>query len=226
LDFGPWASARVGDGLALAGTGGTVMIWHAPPDGQPADVIFRTQIGGVTLGDLRGVAWDGVNFFLASYDRHRVWMWRGIPTAFTPPAVEVQVTQPGRLSSDGRYLAVTSGAPGGAVYLYDVAQFSSSAQPISIGRGIGMNLPQDVLLAEGSLFIADTNGNRILAWRDPVDAALGRPPDVALGATDLSPRRPAIGRDTLFWPGAVAYDGTHLWVGEFKFSNRVLRFTR
>lgn len=60
----------------------------------------------------------------------------------------------------------------------------------------------------------------------PTPQPAARPPDAVLGATDLRPRGPAIGQDTLFWPGAVAYDGSRLWVGEFKFSNRVLRFTR
>jgi len=34
-----------------------------------------------------------------------------------------------------------------------------------------------------------------------------------------------IGIDKLFWPGAVSFDGNYLWVGEFKFSGRILRFS-
>jgi hypothetical protein len=88
-----------------------------------------------------------------------------------------------------------------------------------------MNLPQGVTLAGGGLFVADTNSNRILAWRDVEEAARGGLPDAVLGATDLRPRGPAIGQHTLLWPGAVSYDGTFLWVGEFKFSNRVVRYS-
>ena len=89
-----------------------------------------------------------------------------------------------------------------------------------------MNLPQGVTLAGGGLFIPDANANRVLAWRDARDAAAGANPDAVQGVTDLQPRKPAIGQTTMFWPGAVAYDGQRLWVGEFKFSNRILRFTR
>ncbi len=36
---------------------------------------------------------------------------------------------------------------------------------------------------------------------------------------------PWIGPDTLFYPAALAFDGTYLWVAEFKFSERLLRFS-
>lgn len=227
LEFGPWAAARVGPGLALAGSGGTVAIWRRPPDGEPPDVVLRGSIGGVALGDLRGVASDDKFFYLASYDRNRVWVWRGVPSASDRPDVEIDVTQPGRISSDGRYLAVSRGGPGGGVLLFDVARLTtSSPSSVAIGQGIGMNLPQGATLADGALFVADTNSNRVLGWSDAADAWAGRRPDLVLGATDLQPRPPAIGRETLFWPGSVAFDGAHLWVAEFKFSNRILRFSR
>ena len=149
-----------------------------------------------------------------------------MPSATSRPFAELEVPQPGRISSDGRYLAVTTGAPGGGVFLFEVARLGTSgASPIAVGLGLRMNLPQGVTLAGNALFVADTNGNRVLTWQDATDAAAGRPPTAVLGATDLEPRRPAIGTDTLFWPGAVAYDGARLWVGDFKFSNRVVRYT-
>lgn len=33
------------------------------------------------------------------------------------------------------------------------------------------------------------------------------------------------GPNMLFLPGSLAWDGAHLWVGEFKFSTRILRFS-
>jgi hypothetical protein len=225
LSFGPWASARVGDGLALAGMS-TVALWHGPPEGQPADVRLDRTIGTVSLDDLRGVAYDGTYFYLGSLSQGRIWVWRGVPSAASSPIAELAIDQPGRMSSDGRYLAVTHMGVGGGVKMYDVARLTSSnPQPVQVGQGLRMNLPQGVTLAGGGLFIADTNANRVLAWRDAFDAYSGRPPDAVLGATDLNPRPPAIGQATLFWPGTVACDGERLWVGEFKFSNRILRFS-
>ncbi|MBM3809303.1 MAG: hypothetical protein FJW22_14045 [Acidimicrobiia bacterium] len=226
LPFGPWASTRVGAGLALAGQS-TVMVWRSPPDGQPADLRYERAIGPVALDDLRGVAFDGTYFYLASQSRGRVWAWRGLPSADAAPAAELVVDLPGRMSSDGRYLAAVVGSPGGGVRMFDVARITSGdPAPVSVGQGLRMNLPQGVTLAGGGLFIPDTNGNRVLAWRDAFDAYHGRPPDAVLGAPDLNPQPPRIGQSTLFWPGTVAYDGQHLWVGEFKFSNRIVRFVR
>ncbi|MEW6320348.1 MAG: hypothetical protein AB1635_04595 [Acidobacteriota bacterium] len=226
LPFAPWASTRVGPGLALAGQS-TVMYWATPPDGQPADVRLEQTIGGVEVDDLRGIAYDGRHFALASYSRNRVWVWDGPPSAAARPIAELPVEQPGRIASDGRYLAVTRGGPGGGVLLYELARIAGSApSPVQVGAGLRMNLPQGVSLDGGGLFIADTNGNRVLAWMNATEAYNGRQPDAVLGATDLTPRTPAIGRDTLFWPGAVAYDGRHLWVAEFKFGNRIVRFSR
>jgi hypothetical protein len=130
------------------------------------------------------------------------------------------------MSSDGRYLAATHGGIGGGVRLYEVAAITgSSLRFAQVGQGLGMNLPQGVTLASGGLFVADTNSNRILAWRSVSDAYQSRQPDAVLGADDLRSRTPAIGQATLFWPGTVAFDGTRLWVGEFKFSNRIVRFS-
>jgi len=53
----------------------------------------------------------------------------------------------------------------------------------------------------------------------------GQPADIVLGVEDDSDRNPEIGRDKLFQAATVAFDGARLWVGEFKFSTRVFRFT-
>jgi hypothetical protein len=45
-----------------------------------------------------------------------------------------------------------------------------------------------------------------------------------LGAEEGKESIPLIGKDNLFWPAACAFDGTHLWIGEFKFSGRLLRY--
>ncbi|MBF8261268.1 MAG: hypothetical protein HW376_797, partial [candidate division NC10 bacterium] len=45
------------------------------------------------------------------------------------------------------------------------------------------------------------------------------------GAANDQDRKPEIGRNQMFMPGSVAFDGSHLWAGEFKFSTRILRFS-
>ena len=80
-------------------------------------------------------------------------------------------------------------------------------------------------MAKGSLFVADTAFNRVHVWHRIEDALAGHPADALLGKKDDADRTPEIGRDKLFSPAGLAYDGGYLWVGEFKFSTRVLRFS-
>ena len=56
-------------------------------------------------------------------------------------------------------------------------------------------------------------------------ASEAEPPDVVLGALSIDDRHPEICGERLCWPGAVAFDCNYLWVAEFKFGNRVLRFS-
>jgi hypothetical protein len=59
-------------------------------------------------------------------------------------------------------------------------------------------------------------------WRDIEDFIARRPATAILGAGGAQPR---IGVDSLFWPGVPAFDGSYLWIGEFKFSGRMPRFS-
>ncbi|MBI5079980.1 MAG: hypothetical protein HZB17_01570, partial [Chloroflexi bacterium] len=74
------------------------------------------------------------------------------------------------------------------------------------------------------LLIADTVNGRVLGWASVTDAANGKNPTLILGATDLNETVPEIGRDKLYWPSSLNFDGAYLWVGEYKFSVRLLRF--
>lgn len=65
----------------------------------------------------------------------------------------------------------------------------------------------------------------MLVWRNFEDAVAGKGADVVLGEENLEEKTPEIGKDKLFWPSGIDFDGSYLWVGEFKFSNRVLRFS-
>lgn len=226
LGFAPWASARIGTGVALAGQE-TVAFWKNAPEGQPADVTLTRTIGSVSLSDLKGVAWDGTYFFLSSATAGRVWVWLGIPAATSEPIVTLQVERPGRISSDGRYLVVPSLVGGASVQIFDVRTLTSASTPWKVGTGaagVRVNLPEHALVQGGALFVADTPNNRVLIWRDVASAISGAVPTAVLGAESLQVPKPAIGVDRLFWPGALAWDGTNLWVGEFKFSNRLVRF--
>jgi len=224
LPDGAWDNALWGNTLALAGKD-AVMIWKTLPlEGQPPDITFKGGIGGVTFRELNGVALDDRYFYLSDTPANKVYVWNGIPQAKNPPLFSLTVDVPGRLSSDGEYLVVTSLSTH-SVLVFRVAELSTNARPAATIGGPGkFNLPQNAIVAKGSLFIADTNFNRVHIWKNIAEAISGKGADVVLGkgGPGVSPLQL---KDALFWPAGLAFDGSYLWVGEFKFGNRMLRFS-
>lgn len=78
--------------------------------------------------------------------------------------------------------------------------------------------------SHGRFFVMDSGFNRVHAWRNVQDALAGRAADAILGA-NLDRVRAQIGRNTLFFPATFSFDGSYLWIGETKFSMRLLRFS-
>jgi DNA-binding beta-propeller fold protein YncE len=224
LPEGPWDNALHGQTLVLAGRN-TVYVWkNLPLKGEPPDVTLSGNIGGVQFGELTGVALDAKHLYLADRRAGRIYVWEGIPVTDSEPKCELPVQSAGRLSSDGTWLAA---APfeGSNINLWRVSELANGAQPQRLGGPGRFNLPGKCVIAHGHMFVADTSFHRVHVWHRVEDALDGRPADALFGAKDDSERKPSIGRDTLFQPATLAFDGARLWVGEFKFSTRVLRFT-
>lgn len=228
LPAAPWDNALFGNTLALAGKQ-TIYIWkHLPLNGEKPDLIWQNSIGSVSFQELRGVALDEKYFYLSDGPANKIYVWEGLPSKNSNPKFILTADQPGRLSSDGTYLAeaaTLSGAGGGSVRLYRLAGLSSQSQPVVLGGFGKFNLPQGALVSQGHLFIGDTGFNRVLIWKSIEEAISGEEADVILGAESLTDTNPEIGRNKLFWPATMAFDGSYLWVGEFKFSERLLRFS-
>jgi len=103
-----------------------------------------------------------------------------------------------------------------------VANLFGNPRPVPVGRD-QFNLPGHGLATQGRLFVAETGNNRLFSWNRIEDAAAGKDADVILGLpTD---RAPSNRRNGLFWPAALSFDGAYLWVGEYKFSYRILRYS-
>ena len=223
LPFAPWDNALSSDTLLLAGQR-QIMGWSkSPRAGELPDINYRDRIGSVTFQEIRGVALDSTYLYVADFAAEKIYVWRGLPSANAEPVATLNVPKVTRLSSDGTWLAATQ-TEGQSVTLFEVAKLSSTTAGTIVG-GIGrFNLPQGACVAGGRLFIANTNFNQVHAWRRVEDAVAGRAPDVVLG----DPNNAAAPRATdraFFWPGVPAFDGSYLWVGEFKFSGRLLRFS-
>ncbi|MCL5039633.1 MAG: stalk domain-containing protein [Firmicutes bacterium] len=218
----PWDNELWRNTLVLAGKR-TVLVWSSlPVNGQPPDAVYRDRIGSVEFGQLTGVALDDTYFYLSDAAANKVYVWKGLP-AERDPDFAIPVESPFRLSSDGRYLVVTTGQQ--RIYIYRVSELSPTVRPVASLGGPGVfNLPQNAIVSHGSLFVADTNFHRVHIWKEVEDALQGQPAQVILGQG--GPGVPPLAvRDGLFMPGGLAFDGSYLWVGEFKFSFRVLRFS-
>jgi len=233
LPEAPWDNALFGQTLVLAGKR-TVYIWKKLPlAGEMPALIFNNRIGNVNFQDLQGVALDDKYFYLADNEANRIYVWEGIPTQNSNPKFSLTTDEPSRLSSDGEYLVVTatlSRVPGGSIKIYPLKGLSSNSQPMIMGGPGKFNLPQGASVSHGHLFVGDTGFNQVLIWNKIEDALAGKDADIILGAKKLRAkpderRRPEIGMDKLFWPAIPVFDGSYLWVGEFKFSERLLRFS-
>jgi hypothetical protein len=114
---------------------------------------------------------------------------------------------------------------GHSVKIFTVDQITTTQSFTTVGGTGVFNLPEGATLSGGYLFVADTGFNQVAGWEDVEDALSGNPADVILGASDRSDIRSEIGRSQLFMPAAISFDGSYLWVGEFKFSDRLIRYS-
>ena len=79
--------------------------------------------------------------------------------------------------------------------------------------------PQSAALTEVGFFITLQGDNHVVGWYSIEDALSGMSPDVTLGSGAGTKAK-----DAIKLANAVDWDGSHLWVGEFKFSTRMLAF--
>lgn len=232
-DFMPSHNALYGTTFVLSGFGDgaqQVLIWKSLPlNGNQPDVIFQKRIGSINFTNISGLALDDKYLYIA--DSGKVYVWSALPDADTPPLFFLNLPQVGKIHSDGQYLAVVD-QNRGTVKLYQVSLLSSTSTPVaelpasgSSYRFASAGCPSAVLIEKNHLFISDNTAGRVLAWRSVDDAIAGKDPDTVLGQPDLHQGLTVgITPKKLFWPVGLAFDGTRLWVGEFKFSSRLVGF--
>jgi uncharacterized protein (TIGR03437 family) len=144
-----------------------------------------------------GVTTDGVKLIVADTDNNRVMIWNSLPTTINQPA-DVVIGQP------------------------DFSHNNTSNPPTATS----MRGPQGVWLADGKLYVADTQDNRVLIYNS-VPTKNGAAADVVIGQPNLTTPVPTL--QTLFTPSAtslyspvsVTTDGVRMFVTDLG-SNRVL----
>lgn len=234
------------NGFALANGQLVVMgrsalyIWNQLPlNGEMPDTTLA--LNGYDLGRMAGMTYDGKYLYISDTNANAINVWEGLPTdPDAAPAFTLNAESPIRIYSDGEYLTVML-AMNRQVGIYRVDELTASSAPTLVPNpnGFGLtfsanqpnvdhgafNMASSAITANGHLFVADANNNRVLVWQSVESAMAGAPFDVILGEDDAEDRVPEIGADKLFWPTRLAFDGSYLWVGEFKFSERLVRFS-
>ena len=213
----------------------------------------RPGAGKIAMNQPTSIASDGEKLFVADWMNNRVLVWNTIPTKSQTPAdlvlgqPDFESTTPGntlerfenptRVATDGKRLAVAEG--NGRVLIWKSIPFKNG-QPADFEikvvdhktKDAWENSPQSTRLAlpagvdiyDGKLFIADTGNYRILVWNEFPESEADEP-DRIIGQKDIVSNYPSNARDGLFMPAYVNFDGSFLWVGEVKWSNRVLRYS-
>ena len=73
--------------------------------------------------------------------------------------------------------------------------------------------------------MADLDFNRVYVWNELQSALDGEQADALLGASNWDDVDPDTAQNGLFWPLRLAFDGSTLFVSEYKFSGRVLSYS-
>lgn len=235
LSEAPWANVFYGKKL-LAGGRNVIYVWKSLPYNENNCSPSKINLQSIAnINDILGIALDDKFLYVADKN-NGVYVWNAgdldsliNDTANTPYVFNLSHNQPSRISSNGTYLVVVS-TERSKVSIYDVNTLSGTSTPLREWDGLSYgdystNLPQAALVSNDHLFISDTNHSRVFAWQDINDAINGQDPDVIIGKYNAQDDTPYIGKDKLFWPAALAFHRNRLWVGEYKFSSRLVGFT-
>jgi hypothetical protein len=229
MDFQPDSSAATiaADGKPLYAIAGerSFVVWRGIPTAKSDVPVLniRDSIGGVSFGGFLRVAADNRYFYILDGEKKIIHVWSGIPTDKNDAPDFSISAEVNRIRSDGSWLIGTSLYQSPHILAWSVASLGQNVAP-SGTVGYRMSLPQDALVANGVLYVADTSYHRILAWNSISAALAGASPDAFLGATSSSDVTPAHSATDVRWPASLWVANGYLWVGERKFGHRILRY--
>ncbi len=194
------------------------------------DLIYQNKIGTAPFSELRGVALDNDFFYLA--DRNgKLWIWQGIPQqANQNPFLSLDFPgmQFNQMHSDGEYLTLSTENPPSTILIFKVNDlkngWTTPWKSIIASPTNKLNLIASAIAFNGSLAVANKGNHQVLIWESIQDAG-DFSKVIVLGQTSLQNTTPGIGEDRLFMPATLLAIQNQLWVGEFKFSSRILRFS-
>lgn len=216
----------------VAAARNTVSIWDdASKIGAAPSRQLVNNIGTATLSDIVGVALDSHFFYLATKDG-KLHLWQSLPTN-TSQNPFLTISKPGAqfgfLHSDGNFLCLARPEPPTGVDIFKVSELASgntqAFKTLAASPQLPLNQASQGIVFNGKSFAVSSRGNHsVLLWEDIAD--VGNPQKMCvLGQKSASDHEAAIGTDRLFMPSSLLSVGGGLWVGEFKFSSRILKFS-
>jgi hypothetical protein len=229
FDFQPDSSAATiaADGKPLYAVAGerTFVVWRGIPTATSDIPVLNVKdsIGNVTFGGQLRVAADNKYFYILDGEKKIIHVWSGLPSGSSDsPDFSISAVV-NRIRSDGTWLIGTSLYTSPSVLGWTVSSLGQNATPTGT-VSYRMNLPQDALVANGVLFVADTGFHRVLAWNSVASAFAGASPDAFIGATSSTDYSPGHTATDVRWAASLWVANGYLWVGERKFGHRILRY--
>jgi hypothetical protein len=216
FDQPPWDLVVHGKEIYLAG-GNSVFGWsdieNTISTGNYSFDLNEKSIGDITFQGVRGIAYNGSYFAVADAGSDTIYIWDGVPGKSDNPTYSLpNLTNLGRIDMNDTHLAIGC-YPGGSSF--KVLELSSLSAP-SYQTVPGQDCPSEVSFNEKGFFIP--SDDKIVGWNSISDALAGSSPTMSFGGgTDKT------NRGTKMASG-IGWDGYHFWVGEYKFSNRLLGF--
>jgi hypothetical protein len=214
--FPAWDNTFADDTLIIAGRD-SLAVWEGFSPGNLPTTVFRGNLGTLALSDLKGVAYDGRYLAVSDGQTNTVTVFDGLPSDSSEPVRSISIQGPGRLDmKDG--ILVIAPKEGATIYTVDIGG-GGEAQTLPIRA----NLPQQAKFLPFGFAVADTSFHRVQLWESLSDAQSGKEPARIIGGEIGD--RPQTTADGLYFPASLEVVAGNLYVGEFKFSNRILAYS-
>lgn len=234
LQFEPISAAVYDDKVYIIGRGGHAqggfMVWNGDDliNGEQPIAVVYNKLGSVDISEGKGITFDDSYAYISSNGKLYIWDqpfdWNSNPLKEITLESDI-----GKICSNGDLLACVYYTFSNTIMLIDVDSIADETPNYftlsSDSTQTQFNLPSDVFIDANHLFVADLGNHRALVWNE-IPSLSTDPPDIVIGqSTFTSSLPPKFTKDGLFFPAGVWFDGSYLWVGEFKFSHRVLRYS-
>lgn len=212
-----------------------IQIWNNIPTQDrvnPDRIICKAgnYSNGVDIRGAMGVWVYKKELYVCDAERRRILMWYDYNTAdkhspdlilstgsYTPEQITV--------NEEKIVVGCQFGDTPGAVMIWNKMPNENNKQPdlILTGNPLGFGGVISAFIYDDYLFVSDINNNRVCIYNS-IPTNSSEPYNLVLGQKDLTSSLAGKSRIAMTMPAGLWFDGEYLWVGEFKWGNRVLGF--